>query len=539
LRSAVVFAAALSCALAASARTGDAARNPWTRPGELRVELGAEPGSLDPLLQLNDYENFVTRLAFDQLLTTDSDGRTLLPRLARDVPTQANGGISRDGLTLTWHLRRGVRWQDGAPFTSRDVKFTCEAILNPANNVPLRRGFDLIRRIDTPDDFTVRVRLRRPFAPALTWFFGDGSNYAIVPAHILARERDINQVPFNALPVGTGPFRVVRWQHGQEIDLEAFDGFYLGAPKIRKIVVRFVPDENGAIAQLRTHEADLFAVASTHAYGAIRGIPGISIALSNVHGAATVLMNDSVPALRDARVRRAIAEALDRPALVRHVDFGAATPAVADLPPFMWAFDPRVRAIPYDPADAARLLRAAGYAPGADGIVRREGVPLELVFAYAENSATARTAAVQVQAYLRDVGIALDLKGYSAQQMFAGYGAGGIYQTGHFDLAWYTMTLGPDPDSASRFTCAAIPPNGQNYSRYCNREVDAAEAVGLANFDRATRKRAYAAVQRALVRDVPLVFVGYPKNVDAYNSDLRGFRPNPTTSSWNANEWSI
>jgi peptide/nickel transport system substrate-binding protein len=534
------FVAALLVALCiGSAKAADPARHPWTHPNELRVELGAEPGSLNPLLQLNDYENFVTRLAFDQLVTTDSDGRTLLPRLARVVPTLGNGGISRDGRTITWHLRRDVRWQDGVPFTSRDIKYTLAAILDPKNNVPIRRGFDLVQDVRTPDPYTAVVRLRHPFAPAVTWFFGDGSSYTIVPAHVLEREPDFNRAAFDALPIGTGPFRIVRWQHGQELDLEAFDGYYRGAPPIKKIVVRFVPDENSAIAQLRTHEADVFAVASTNAYGQLRSIPGVSVALSNVHGASTVLMNNTVGELRDERLRRAIAEAIDRRALVRNVDFGAATPAVADLPDFMWAFDAHVRAVPYDPAGAARLLRAAGYTAGPDGMMSRAGRPLTLVLAYAENSATARTSAIQIQAYLHAVGIALDLKGYSGQQMFGGFSQGGIYQTGHFDLAWYTMTLGVDPDSSGRFSCASIPPNGQNYSRYCNREVDAAEAAGLSTFDAAARKRAYAIVQRALVRDVPIVFVAYPKNIDAYNSDLHGFRPNPATGSWNANEWSI
>jgi peptide/nickel transport system substrate-binding protein len=420
-----------------------------------------------------------------------------------------------------------VRWQDGVPFTSRDVAFSFHAVLNPKIDVVNRYGFEDITRVATPDPYTVVVTLRRPYAPAVTTFFGDGSQYAIVPAHLLERERDINRAAFNALPVGTGPYRIVRWLRGQEIDLEANPAYYLKKPAIQKITIRFVPDEATDVNLLRTHEIDLYTLASVGAYGQLRGLPGVAVALTPIHGATTMLFNNTRPELRDPRVRRAIALAIDKRALVDKLTFGAASVASADLPDFMWAHDPATRPIPYDPQAAKRLLQAAG------------GRPLAFVLAYDVTSATARAASVQVQAYLQAVGIDVQLKGYSAQQLFAGYGAGGIYQNGTFDLAWYTMTLGIDPDSAGRFSCDAVPPNGQNYSRYCNRDVDRAERDGLRVFDRGGRKRAYSVVQRRLLADVPVLFAFYPKNVDAYNSDLRGFHPNPVTASWNAQDWSF
>jgi len=209
----------------------------------LRVAITTEPNSLDPIFSLSDYETFVARLAFDPLVTVAAGGRTLLPRLARVVPTQDNGGISRDGKTITWHLRRDATWQDGAPFTSRDVAFTFAAIRDPKNNVANRRGFDLITRVRTPDRYTVAIDLRRAFSPAVTWFFGDGSPYAVLPAHLLEREPDLNRAAFGALPIGTGLFRVTAWARGDHITLQRFDGYYAKRPKLAKIVVRFVPDD--------------------------------------------------------------------------------------------------------------------------------------------------------------------------------------------------------------------------------------------------------------------------------------------------------
>lgn len=261
--------------------------------------------------------------------------------------------------------------------------------------------------------------------------------------------------------------------------------------------------------------------------------------LVDTHGASNVLINMTRPVLQDVRVRRAIDYALDKPGIVRRFTFGAGTVATEDIPRFMWAYDARLRVTPYDPARARALLREAGRRRGANGFAVKGGRPLTLDFAYAQNNVTYRLIAVEIQAELRAVGIDARVKGYNGALMFAGRAAGGIYQSGNFDLAWYTMTLGIDPDSSGRFTCGAIPPNGQDYSRYCNARMDAAQEAGLTHYNRAARKRAYATSQELLARDVPLVFVYWPKDIEAFNPRLRGFAPNPITAAWNVQQWSF
>jgi len=531
-------ASALALALTSAALAG-CTRGERAAPPVLRIGMTTEPGSLSPLFALDDYTNVVDRLVFDPLVTADASGNRLVPRLAREVPSLANGGISKDGRTITYRLRRDVRWHDGVPFTSRDVAFSYAAIMNPANNVPNRHGYDQIAAVTTPDRYTVVVHLKRPYAPALTTLFGDEEPSPILPAHLLARYHDLNRVAFNEHPVGTGPYEVVRWDRGQSVELVANDAYYLGKPKIARVSIRFVPDENTLVNQMRTHELDVAAELSVNAYGEIKDVSGVRETLTPTHGASNVLLNVTRPALRDVRVRRAIAAAIDKAAIVRNFTFGAGTVATADLPSFMWAYDPAARPPRYDPAAARALLRDAGWTPSPRGIVEKHGRPLALTLAYAQNNVAARLIALQIQSYLDAIGIDLQLKGYTTQMMFGAYSAGGIYQSGRFDLAWYTMTLGIDPDASGRFTCAAIPPNGQNYSRYCSAAMDAAQDAGLSTFDRAERRRAYARSQELLARDVPIVFVYWPKNVDAYDARLHGFAPNPVVSTWNAQEWSF
>jgi peptide/nickel transport system substrate-binding protein len=527
---------ALALAAAAAASTG------WTPtpadPAVLRIGMTSEPNSLSPLFAMSDYEQVVDRLIFDVLVGLDANGK-LVPRLAQAVPSLANGGISKDGRTITYHLRRNVRWHDGAPFTSRDVAFSFAAIMNPGNNVANRHGYDQIAKVETPGPYTVVVRLKRPYAPALTTLFSDGAPNPILPEHLLGRAANLNRSPFNDAPVGTGPYKFLRWDHGASIELIANDDYYLGKPKLARLSVRIVPDETTLTNQLRTHELDMYVLASVNAYGQLRSLPSVRVHLVATHAAANVLINTTRPDLQDVRLRHGIAAAIDKRAIVRKLAFGAGTVASEDLPSFMWAYDARVRAESYDPVRARALLAAAGWRPGADGIAYKNGRRLGLVFAYALNNETARLIVLQIQSYLRAVGIDVQLKGYNSALMFAPYAAGGIYQRGNFDLAWYTMTLGVDPDASGRFTSGAVPPHGQNYSRYRNAEMDAAQAAGLTSFDRAARKRAYARSQELLARDVPVVFVFWPKNIDASDARLHGFAPNPVTPAWNAQDWSF
>lgn len=525
-----IRALALGLAIVLTAAVPDA--------GSLRIAMSTEPNSLNPIFGLNDYEGFVDRLIFDVLISSDEKGR-LVPRLAREVPSLSNGGISRDGLSITYRLRHGVTWHDGAPFTSRDVKFSFDAIMNPANNVPNRHGYDVVRDVATPSDDTVVFHLKRPYAPVLTQLFGEGIPGGILPAHLLAGNRDLNQNGFNQAPVGTGPFKVVRWNRGDSIELVRNDRYFLGRPGIERLTVRFIPDENTAVNELKTGELDLFTEASVNAYGMMKRVPNLTTAVPDIHGASTLLINNTRPQFRDVRVRRAVAYAIDKRAIVNNYTFGAGTVATEDLPSFMWAYDLNVARYGYDPKKARALLAAAGWRQRGDGLVVKDGKTLDAVLAFAQNNATTRLVSVQLQAYLRAVGLNVQLKGYNSSMMFAGYAAGGVYQSGNFDLAWYTMTLGLDPDSSGRFACDAVPPNGQNYSRYCTSEMDRAQRAGLTHYDLPARKRAYAESQRLLARDVPIVFVFWPKDVNGCTRRLHGFTPNAVTASWNAYQWSL
>jgi peptide/nickel transport system substrate-binding protein len=542
----------LACALSVSACTkaGDrstaagTAHAAATVSGKLRVAIQRSPNTLNPLFATTTTEGMLNRLSFDTLVSVDAAGKSTVPILATEVPTTRNGGISKDGLTITYHLHSGVKWQDGVPFTSKDVKFSWQAMTNDANNVATRVGYEDVRSVDTPNDTTVVFHLKHKFAPFVNTIFGESdSQVCIVPEHILSKYKDVNHVPFNEKPIGTGPFKVTRWVRGDHIDLVANDDYFRGKPKLRRILVREIPDENTSLNALRSHDVDWIFEASPILFNALKTVPGVRIALNDAPLRNGVLVNTSRPRLADVRVRRAISYAIDKQAIVDKNTGGIAIVAWADQAPFQWSHTDQVMKYAFDVKKARALLAEAGYAPGPDGIMRKDGQPLSFVLSYNVENATRRNVTVQLQAMLRRIGIDTQIKTYAFNVLLGTYAQGGVLATGKYDLNVTGFLAGVDPDDHSSFACDQIPqpsrPQGYNWSRYCSKEMDAAQAQALGSYDDTVRKRAYVKIQQLLARDLPMIYLWHARQLQPVDAGFRGFAPNPANESWNAYQWEI
>ena len=520
--------------------TSQGTRHSWTQPGVLRISIGEEPKNLNPLLAGTTYEVFIDRLLFEPLVSANPRGDPV-PMLATVVPTQANGGISPDGLTIAYRLRRNASWSDGVPVTSRDVIWSWQAIENTNNNVVSRHGYDDVASIDAPDPHTVAVHLKRRFSPFVNTFFAESDQpYDVVPAHVLSRYPNINGVPFDAMPtVSDGPFRLERWQRGDRIVLGANPTFFQGTPGLSRIEIEFVPNEESAINLLRTHAIDYIFQPSIQTYPTLRTLPDAHIVWVNMNAYEGVELNLSHPVLTDPRVRTAIAAAIDKNALTRQLTFGQVTTATEDIPDWLWAFDPAVKSVPFNSDAAKVMLEDAGWIAGPDGTVRKNGRPLELLLATNSTSATERSLSLLIQAALRRIGIAVSIKYYLPDMLYAPQAMGGIQHGGKFDLLAYGWYAGIDPDNSSQLTCNNFPPHGYNDPRYCSRAMDAAQEQALSHYDHATRKLAYSKIERLLSIDNPMVFFWWQRQQEAISVDFHGFAPNPVIESWNAWQWSI
>ncbi|MBV8434334.1 MAG: peptide ABC transporter substrate-binding protein [Candidatus Eremiobacteraeota bacterium] len=528
--------------LAACSRvaTGGGGRLPSTVPGVLRIAIQQDVKNLNPLLNSNTTDSFIDFFMDEPLLWADDKGNPV-PALALVVPTQANDGISRDGLTITYHLRKDAKWSDGVPVTSKDVKWSWSAIMNNANNVVSRHGYDFVKSIDTPDDYTVVVHLKQRFSPFVNSFFAMSDQpYPVAPAHILSKYPDINQVPFNNEPnISDGPFRFAEWSHGDHITLVRNDNFFMGRPALSRIELKIIPDENTSVNLLKTHSIDYMFQASPNTYPALKSVDGVNLVWVNVNGYEYLQINTSRPNMSDPVVRQAVAYAIDKNEFVQTLTHDQMKVATEDIPDWMWAFDPSVKSYPHDPAKARDLLRADGYAPGPDGIMRKNGEPLILVMVSNNSNATRRQGSVELQQMLHQVGINMEIKYYPGEQLFAPAGMGGILQLGKFDMAWTGWYAGIDPDDSTQLMCGNVPPGGYNYSRYCSADMDGAQTTALTEYGQAERKAAYATIQRLLARDNPDIFFWWTRQMEPISVDFKGFDPNPVVEDWNAWQWSI
>ncbi|MEO6835234.1 MAG: peptide ABC transporter substrate-binding protein, partial [Candidatus Tumulicola sp.] len=399
--------AAPGCTRIADATHAAGVRNAWTVPGVLRMAGRQDPDNLNVLLGTQTVDTDLSMFWAGYLFNWN-DRNALEPELATRVPTLRNGDISRDGLTIAYHLRHGVTWQDGAPFTAADVVYTWHVMLDPRNAVVSRFGYDAVARLDAPDPYTIVVRLRHRFAPFVASFFTMANHSdCILPAHLLAKYPDINHVAYNELPVGTGPFRVVKYERGSLIEFVANARYWRGRPKLDRIEYHLVPSDNTILSMIQSHQIDFFYRAPETMVESLRNIPGTRVNLSPFTRFADLGFNAGVPALSDVRVRQALAYATDRQALIDKITHGVTIPGDTDQPPFSWAFDSRAKRYGYDLAAAGRLLDAAGWRRASDGMRAKDSHPLALTLVSFTGSDTATAAEALIQAQWRQAGVDL------------------------------------------------------------------------------------------------------------------------------------
>lgn len=538
-RAAALFALVALAGIAACTRIDAPAANglhAWTQPGRLRLASTEEPDSLNKLFANSDASDQVANLISAPVFRYDDRGE-YVPEMARDVPTLANGGIGRDGRTIVLHLRHGMRWSDGAPLDARDLRFTWQAVMNPRNNTRLRAGWDDITAIDLPDNDTAVVHLREPYAAILGIFALGGAGYPPLPAHLLATLPDLNHAPFNEHPISSGPYVLTAWNHGSSLEFAANPQYWRGAPAIARITYRVIPSADTLFAALQTHDVDVDVEGVTESQiGRLATLTGYATQKRLVANYRHLTFNCAKPALADVRVRRAIAEAVDWDRMNATVFHGYNQRATSDILPGSWAA-PSIAPYPYDLAGAQRLLAAAGWVPGPDGIRRRGGATLSLDISTTPSKPANVQAEVQMQQALRAAGIDLRIKNYPTSLLFA---QDGPLYGGRYDLSLTIDTNAPDPDNEGEWSGAFIPPHGANTTFLNDPVISEASHAAARTFDRAERKRLYAREEARIHELVPAVFLYWQTAYAVYNSDLKHYRAAQYLSSnWNAWEWSF
>jgi len=467
----------------------------------LVVVIESSPANLDPRIGKDAQSERIDELIFDSLVRKD-DHFNLLPGVAEswEIPDPQN---------YIFHVRHGIRFHDGRPLSARDVKWTLDTMRNGSLMTLKGAAYKLVDAVETPDDFTVRVHLKEPFAPLL-WNLAGGA-FGVVP---YGSDKD-----FNRAPIGSGPFRFISLSPDSEVVLERNDGYWGEHARIQRLRFNIVPDTTTRALELRKGSADIAVTSLTpDIVNTLKRESNLRIIEQPGSSLQYLAFNLRDPILKDVRVRQALAYTIDRGPILHYIFGDLGRLADSLLPPEHWAYNGQVARYPHDPAKANELLDVAGYAPGKDGV----RFHLTMKISTAEESTRLLAAVLQQQ--LKQVGIALDLRSFEFATFFSDV-IKGEFQL--YSLRWVGYS-NQDPDIFEDvFYSASFPPKRDNRGYYSNPRLDRLIDEGRRTTDQQKRKQIYDEVQRIVAEELPYINLWYFDNVVVHSARVRNLHLGP------------
>ena len=459
------------------------------------------PGLISDIMIGKTIFNNLVRFSFE-------DGSTVVPDLAESWDVDA------DSRVWTFYLRDDVVWHDGEPFTADDVVFTVETIRNPDVASRWSAAFVTLDTVEAVDDHTVRLTFAEPFAPLLSTL---AYNLAIVPEHVLSTmDLSVPSGPtaFVTNPIGTGPFRFVEQISGSHFIVEANPDYFEGRPAIDRVEFKVVPDVNAQVAQLLTGELDITWTVEPIHYDRLAAAPNIVLGEVDVPRFDWIPLNNDNPLFQDARVRRAMAHALDRELMVEAVFGGFGEVATGPIPPSIaWVPRDQARMLEYDVELALELFAEAGWTRGDDGLLRNAaGETFRFTLLADRGNPTRDQVYLVAQDAWRSVGMDIQIETTEWNTVLA------RYREGTYDARVGWWVIKPDPDLYDYFhTDGAL-----NQIRFSNARVDELLELGRSVADPAERAAIYAEFQALIVEEQPSILTIYPTEVRATSARVEG-----------------
>jgi peptide/nickel transport system substrate-binding protein len=504
--------------------------------GDMLIESSiGDAKTLNPALSDESAGGDIIGLVFNGLLRYGPDMK-LQPCLAEKWT------VSKDGRTITYFLRRGVKFHDGVEFTAKDVLFTYKVFTDPTVNTPYAADYQTIKDVEILDPYKVKVTYKKPFAPALSSTFT-----SILPEHLL-EGKDINHDDdFNRHPVGTGPYEFVKWKTAQEIVLQANPDYWEGKPHIRRFIMRIIPDQSAEFLSLLKGEVDAMGAWTSggltpEQYARETGTPRFTDSYdkyeSDQFAYVYIGWNLGNPLFRDVRVRRALTMAIDRRAIIQNVVYGLGSICTGPFVPGSWACNPDVKPWPFDPARAGELLREAGWRPGPDGILHKvlEGrdTPFRFKLYTNQGNVSRERIAVIVQQQLKQVGIDCRPQIMEWTTLLNEY-----IDKRKYDAMVMGWQFGPEPDCYLSWDSSQTGEHQYNMVGYKNKTVDRLLVEGRETLDQAKRAAIYRRIHKILHDDVAATFLYVPDSLSAVHKRFKGLEANRYGIGWHPERWYV
>jgi len=491
------------------ATNADPTLNPWT------------PGAVIE-------SNLINTILFEQLTRYNPEDLSPVPGLA--VSWEA----AEDAMSWNFSLRDGVLWSDGEAFDAEDVAFTFnDVILVDELGAQSATQFSQVETVEIVDPLTVRFVLNSPFS-ALPYYLAAFSG--MLPEHVLGdAENPLTEASFNKQnPVSTGPYKVAEFVPGSFVRLEPNETYWGEAPKLAGIVFKIIPDANTQVAQLLAGQLDLVNRLSPALLAGVESNPELEVLRQSQNLYFWVALNQEDERFTDPRVRQALLMAIDRQAMIDSILEGYGTVATGPIAPLLGAiYTADVPDYSFDPEGAKALLAEAGWTPGADGVLEKDGARLEIGMPTGQFGDLV-PATLLVQQYWEDIGVKanVDVIEWNAyiQQVVVSRDYEGT-------LAWWSQP--PTPDVTPYYSCEARS-SGNNIPNYCSEDLDAIMANGQRALTPEDQAAAYGEMQTYLAEELPYLYLWYPDILSVKNTRLQGFPDiNASTAFQFSEQWYV
>ena len=485
-----------------------------------------EPSVLIPMLAGDQSSHEVAGLVFNGLVKYDTD-LSVIGDLAE------SWDISKDGLVITFHLRKGVKWTDGVEFTAEDVLYGYKTIIDEKTPTAYSEDFRQVKKAEVPDPYTFRVTYEKPFAPALTSW----GSLVVLPKHLL-EGKDITKSELTRNPVGMGPYIFRKWVTGQELVLDSNKTYFEGRPYIDQFIYRVIPDRAAMFLELRTGGVDMMDLTPLQ-YMKQTDNDFFKANFNKFKYPAfqyTYMgFNLKHPFFKDKRVRQAIAYGIDKSEIVDVVLFGLGSPATGPYVPNTWPYNPDVKKYEYNPEKAKQLLKEAGWEDtDGDGLLDKDGRPFEFtILTNIGNSLRMNTATI-IQWRLAKIGIKVNIRVLEWSTFVNEF-----VDKRRFEAVILGWSIGLDPDQYDIWYSGKTKEKEFNFVSYNNPEVDALLEKGRRTFDINERKKAYFRIQEILADELPYIFLYVPDATTIVSARFKGIKPAPIGITYNLPKWYV
>jgi len=492
------------------------------RGGTWTDDLYEEPSSLIPNGSSETFANLVDESIWAPLFIGKPDG-TMAPGLVTEVPTVANNGVSADGKTWTFKLRPGLKWSDGQPLDARDVDFTWKLWNNSNFGAAQTTGFNLIKSTTvSSDNLSITFNLSQPFAPFIS-VWTDGL-VAPMPEHIFSKMSpgNILKSAQNLDPtVSSGPFTVTTSKPGDEYIVSRNPNYYLasqGLPYLDKIVFRIVTNQDTILKDVQSGGVDSSWFLDVTKTGTYKGLSNYSVVTAPVAANfEAIYFNLKNPVLQDVNIRKAISMAINQPQLIQVARHGEAKALCTDhADAYKPGYQADAACPKYDPNAAKQLLQSDGWALGSDNVFAKNGKRLEFQYSTTANNAWRAEDEDILQQELAAIGIKLDVTNYPASTFFGTFLPQGV--VGKYDLAEFEDSFTYDADDATLEACDQIPSaansySGENYSFFCNHQLDKLFQQEQSTADPNQRQQYFNQIHQIYLTEFPFVTLYAPVDI--------------------------